>query len=203
MREGRRPARLSEAGFTLLELLVGLFVLGLILALLTQGVRFGLQATQLQAKAMDRNGDLHAVDRALRRLIAQADPGVYPEPALLRGTAQDVALVTDLPVSVAGQVQRASLVLLAEGGRLLLRWTPHRHALLSGATPAWQDVVMLDGVERIELAYRSAGATGAWRASWNAEKLPVLVRIRIVFGQGSGRRWPPILVAPVREAIEE
>ena len=203
MRNGRRPARPGDAGFTLLELLVGLFVLGLILALLTQGVRFGLQATQLQAKAMDRNGDLHAVDRALRRLIAQADPGVYPEPALLRGTAQDMSLVTDLPLSLAGQVQRANVALLAEGGRLLLRWTPHRHALLSGAAPAWQDVVMLDGVERIELAYRSAGATGAWRPSWSAEKLPVLVRIRIVFGQGSGRRWPPILVAPVREAIEE
>ena len=199
----RRPARPGDDGFTLLELLVGLFVLGLLLALLTQGVRFGLQATQLQARAMDRNGDLHAIDRALRRLVAQADPGIYPEPASMRGTSQAVSFVTELPRSLAGAVQRADVVLLAEGGRLLLRWTPHRHVLLSGSAPAWQDTVLLDGVERIELAYQPAGATGTWRPSWIAGKLPSLIRVRIVFGQDGGRRWPPILVAPLREAIEE
>lgn len=203
MRSGGCPARPGDAGFTLLELLVGLFVLGLLLVLLTQGVRFGLQATQLQAKAMDRNGDLHAIDRALRRLVAQADPGIYPEPASMRGTSQEVSFVTDLPRSLAGAVQRADVVLHAEGGRLLLRWTPHRHVLLSGLAPAWQDTVLLDGVERIELAYQPAGATGVWRPSWTSGKLPSLIRVRIVFGQGGGRRWPPILVAPLREAIEE
>ncbi len=199
----RRPARPGDAGFTLLELLVGLFVVGLLLVLLTQGVRFGLQATQLQARAMDRNGDLHAIDRALRRLVAQADPGIYPEPASMRGTSQAVSFVTELPRSLAGAVQRADVVLLAEGGRLLLRWTSHRHVLLTGSAPAWQDTVLLDGVERIELAYQPAGATGTWRPSWTAGKLPSLIRVRIVFGQDGGRRWPPILVAPLREAIEE
>ena len=202
MRVARRPSRPGDAGFTLLELLVGLFVLGLILTLLTQGVRFGLQATRLQSRAMDRNGDLQAIDRALRHLVAQADPGLYPEPALLRGTTGSLSFVTELPLRLAGQAQRADVALLAEGGRLLLRWAPHRHVLLSAA-PARQETLLLDGVERIELAYRPASAAGAWRPSWAADKLPPLIRIQIVFSQGSGRRWPPILVAPLREAIEE
>jgi len=193
----------AEAGFTLLEVLVAVFVLGVVLVLLTQGVRFGLQATQLQAAVRDRHGDLEVIDHALRRMVALADPGFFPEPATLRGTARTVSFTTELPVSGDGPMQRADVALLAEAGRLLLRWTPHRHVELFGATPARQETVMLDGIDRIELAYRASDRAGAWSAVWNADKLPALVRIRIVFPDASGRRWPPLLVAPVREALEE
>ena len=88
----------------------------------------------------------------------------------------------------------------AEAGRLLLRWTPHRHAELYGPGPEAQETVMLDGVARLELAY---WASGAWSAAWSADKLPALVRIRIVFSGTAGRRWPPLLIEPMREAVEE
>lgn len=200
MRPGRRPAAAKDAGFTLLELLVAVAVFGVVLVLLSQAVQFGVQATRLQAEARDRNGDLAAVDHALRRMVTLADPGAYPEPATLHGTSQHLALTTELPLRVDGQTQRADVVLSAEAGRLLLRWTPHRHAVLYGATPEVQETVMLDGVERLELAYWTAGA---WASVWNSDKLPALVRIRIVFAGGTGRHWPPLLVEPLREALEE
>ncbi len=190
----------GDAGFTLLEILVALVVVGVVLVLLTQGMQFGLRTTRLQAEFKDRNGDLIVVDHALRRMVALADPGTYPEPASLRGTAQRVAFTTELPLYGDGQTQRADVALSAEAGRLLLRWTPHRHAELYGGEPDTQEVVVLDGVERLELAYWSAGG---WGAAWTADKLPVLVRIRVVFPAGSGRRWPPLIVAPIREALEE
>ncbi len=189
-----------DAGFTLLEILVALVVVGVVLVLLTQGVQFGLRITRLQAEFKDRNGDLVVVDHALRRMVALADPGTYPEPASLRGTAQRVAFTTELPLYGDGQTQRADVALSAEAGRLLLRWTPHRHAELYAGEPDTQETVVLDGVERLELAYWSAGG---WAAAWTADKLPVLVRIRIVFPAGSRRRWPPLIVAPIREALEE
>jgi len=193
----------DDAGFTLLELLVAVFVMGVILTLLTQGVQFGLRATQLQAGVRDRKGDLEIVDHALRRMIALADPGVYPEPATLRGTAQAMSFTTELPIYGDGQVQPADVALSVEAGRLLLRWTPHRHVEPLGPRPAWQDVVVLDGVERIELAYRAPGASSAWSRTWNADRLPALVRIQVVFADDSRRRWPPLLAAPIREPIEE
>ncbi len=192
-----------EAGFTLLEVLVAVFVLGVVLVLLTQGVRFGLQAAQLQAAVRDRHGDIEVVDHALRRMVALADPGFFPEPATLRGTAQTVSFTTELPIYGDGPTQRADVTLSVNAGRLLLRWTPHRHVELFGATPAWQETVMLDGVERIELAYRASDRNSAWSGAWSADKLPALIRISIVFPDASGRRWPPLLVAPVREALEE
>jgi len=199
LRRGQR----DDAGFTLLELLVAVFVMSVVLILLTQGVQFGLRVTQLQAGVRDRKGDLEVVDQALRRMIALADPGVYPEPATLRGTAHKMSFTTELPIYGSGPTQWADVVLSAETGQLLLRWTPHRHVEPLGPKPAFQDVVILDGVQRIELAYRAPGASSAWSGTWNADRLPALVRIHVVFADGSGRRWPPLLVAPVREALEE
>jgi len=198
-----RRVRQGDAGFTLLEVLVAVFVMGVLLTLLTQGVQFGLRATQLQAGVRDRKGTIEVVDHALRRMIARADPGFYPEPATLRGTAQAMSFTTELPIFGDGQMQRADVALSAEAGRLLLRWTPHRHVEQLGPKPRWQDVVVLDGVQRVELAYRAPGASSAWSSTWRGDRLPALVRIRLIFADGSGRRWPPLLVAPIREAMEE
>ena len=197
----RRTA--ADAGFTLLEVLVAVFVLGVVLALLTQGVRFGLQATQLQAVVRDRHGDLEVVDHALRRMVALADPGFFPELSTLRGTAQTLSFTTELPILGDGPMQRADVTLSVQAGRLLLRWTPHRHVERFGAPQAWQEIVMLDGIARIELAYRTSDPDSAWTAAWNADRLPALVRIRLMFPDASGRRWPPLLIAPMREALEE
>ncbi len=199
MRATRRRAAASDAGFTLLEILVAIAVFGTVLALLIQGVQFGVRATRLQAETKDRTGELATVDHALRRMVALADPGTYPEPATLRGTAQRLSFTTELPLYGGGQTQRADVTLSAEAGRLLLRWAPHRHAELYGAGPELQETVILDGVERLELAYWTAGS---WSAAWSADKLPALVRIRIVF-PGTGRHWPPLIIEPVREATEE
>jgi len=199
LRATRRRAAASDAGFTLLEILVAIAVFGTVLVLLTQGVQFGVRATRLQAETKDRTGELATVDHALRRMVALADPGTYPEPATLRGTAQRLSFTTELPLYGGGQTQRADVTLSAEAGRLMLRWAPHRHAELYGAGPELQETVILDGIERLELAYWTAGS---WSAAWNADKLPTLVRIHIVF-PGTGRHWPPLIIEPVREATEE
>jgi len=190
----------GPAGFTLLELLVAISVFGLIVMLLTQGVQFGLQAMAAQAAFRDRHADLEMVDRALRRLIALAHPGVYPEPPTLRGTARSLSLTTELPTAVAGTSRQADVILGLEAGRLVMRWTPRLHVEQFGPAPAWRTTVVLDGVDGLEFTY-SAG--GAWRTTWAAARLPRLIMIRILFAKGTGRRWPPIIAAPVREAIEQ
>src|SRR5918997_799427 len=68
----RGPTR--QAGFTLLEVLVALAVLGFLTLGLAGGVRFGLGAWDSQARLIDRTGDLDVADRALRRIVAQLVP---------------------------------------------------------------------------------------------------------------------------------
>ena len=51
----------TEAGFTLLELLIVTTILGLILVALTSGVRFAGQAWEIQERHSNRQGDIDAV----------------------------------------------------------------------------------------------------------------------------------------------
>ncbi len=193
-----------DGGFTLLEVLVAMFVLGLLFVLLSQGMQFGLHTVQLQAATRDREGDIDAVDRVLRRLVGSADPGLYPEPATLQGTATAMSFTTELPLYGAEQVQPVDVVLSAEGGRLLLRWTPHRHVETFGPPLPPHTNVLLGGVDGLELSYWRQGGSGGWISQWEKEeKLPALVRIRLLFGRHGSRHWPPLIIAPLREPVEE
>ena len=179
--------------------MVVLAVLGLLSVLLAQAMQFGLRTVQAQVAGREPGGSLEPVDRALRDVFAQADPGIYPEPATLRGTAHAVSLTTVLPLRGSGPPQPATVTLAVEKGLLLLRWAPHRHARLP-APPPGRTEILLDQVQGIDLAYwRGAD----WLPSWTGEKLPALVRLYIRFEPHSGRHWPPIIVAPLREPVEE
>lgn len=190
----------ADFGFSLLELLVALSVLAVILVLLSQGVQFGLRTTDAQAAYRRRHEDLEAIDRTLRRMIALTDPGIYPTPPSLRGTAQRLSFTSELPGSITGAAQQADIALGLEGTRLVMRWSARRHAERFTPLPPPGETVLLDGLERAEFAY-SAG--GTWQTAWTAEQLPVLIRLTLTFPGGSRSMWPPIVAAPLREALEQ
>ena len=189
-----------EAGFTLLEVLVGLVVLGFILAGLSQGVRYGLRAADAQTRLMDRTGELDSVDRTLRRLLTEADPGRLRDGPALQGTVGRVGFVSVLPGAVTGFVgQQVDVALGVDAAhRLVLRWTPHLHAKRLGPMPAPREAEIMRGVERIELAYWKDG----WRAAWSENAMPELVRLRIVFPAGDPRHWPDVVVAPLLGRVQ-
>lgn len=195
-----------DAGFTLLEILVAIVVLGFIVIGLTQAVQFGFKAWQTQTKLLSGRGDLDAVDRALRRLVAQIDPGDAVEHPRFVGGAGRLEFVSELPAAAGPLAStRADVALLVSPShQLLLLWAPSRHAETLGPLPPAQSMPLLDHVERLELAYwRPLAAGGGWQRSWALPFLPTLVRIRIVFPAGDARRWPDIVVGPMREALEQ
>ena len=195
-----RRAQTFAAGFTLLELLVGLVVFGFILGGLGEAVRYGLRAADAQTRLVYRSGELDAVDRALRRLLVEADPGSSRGGPTMSGTVGRISFVSILPDAVSGSVaQQADVALGVEADRrLVLRWSPHRHARRLGPPPPPQEAEMLRGVQRLEIAYWKDG----WRASWNETTMPELVRLRIIFSPGDARHWPDIVAAPVRGRIQ-
>jgi general secretion pathway protein J len=193
----------NQKGFTLLEVLVSLVLLGLLLAALGQGLRFGLSAWELQKKAVDRTESLEATDRALRLLIEGMDPGVIGgvQPPVV-GRQDRMSFVAPLPAAVAIDRRAEMTLIVADQGRLVLRWRAHRHEKPFGALPRETDALLLEGVERLELAYwkpRGRNFDGGWVDEWAQPGLPGLVRIRLHFGEKDPRHWPDIVVAPVRE----
>jgi len=91
------------AGFTLLEILVALVVLGFLMVGLSQGVRFGLTAWGMQERLINQRGDLDAVDRALRQLVARMDPGTRADPPRVTGTQAEFAFTAALPLIAAAE----------------------------------------------------------------------------------------------------
>lgn len=190
------------AGFTLLEVLVALVVFGLLMGALTQGVRFGLNAWQMQARALTRRGDLDAVDRTLRTLIAAAVPGDFAgSPVNFVAGEHRLEFTTALPISADPAGGRTADVTLAVDTthRLQLLWTPHDGRPIGPQHPP-ASALLLDGVDHLDLAYwQPSSSGGAWLRGWDAGTLPSLVRIRIVFAAGDGRHYPDIVVAPRRD----
>lgn len=193
---------LPDGGFTLIEILIGLAVLGLLLAGLAQGLHYGFRVWDAQGATIARRDRLDAVDRALRQLIGQADAGEQDGPAPFVGGPERFAFITRLPAQLSTISRKADAVLLVDNSRLVLRWTPHLHATRLGPPRAPTDTELLAGVEKVEFRYwKAAGGGGpaGWQSTWRNREPPELVKIHFVFPPGDPRRWPDIVAALERE----
>lgn len=194
----RRPQP-GEQGFTLLEILVALVVFGFLMAGLTQSVQFGLAAWRSQSQMIDNRSELDAVDRALRRLVERIAPGRPVDPPNIDGTAARLVFTSDLPAAATALASRhADMALEVDAAhRLVLRWTPHLHAVRLGPPPPPETTELLHGVDHVVLSYWTPAGGGGWRSAWRDRVPPTLIRIQIVFAPGDPRHWPDIVAAPM------
>ncbi len=192
-------------GFTLIEVLVALVVLGLLMVGLAQGIRAGIALRQAQSHRLKEIADLDSTMRALRlllsnlptqpqgtRLIASEDGKLFV------GEADRVSFVGELP-SGLGLTRRADMTLRLSERRLVLSWRPHRHERPLTTLPPPTETELLAGVNRLELAYWGSpgkGRPAAWQTQWESPVAPELVRLRLAFAEGNPRRWPDLIVAP-------
>jgi general secretion pathway protein J len=189
----------AESGFTLLEIIVALVVLGVLLATLSQGVHFGFAAWGRQDQMLRTGEALEAADRTLRRLVEQAEPGTERSGTMLTGHAHAMAFTSTLPIGHDGAPSEADISLTVDHeSRLILSWLPHLHARRLQPAPQPHVSVLLDHVAGLELNYWS-DATGRWSRDWRENALPDLVRIRITFPEHDPRHWPDIVAAPARD----
>ncbi len=203
-----RPAmtmRRHHGGFSLLEMLVVLIVLGFLMLGLNQGVRTGLGFWTVQSRQIGNTAELDTSARILRMLLtglpiapaAAINPGAAPMALSFAGAADHLTFVGDLPTGL-GTTRRADITIEVRGGRLVLVWSPHRHELAS-TKPASNDTELLRGVARLDLAYWGTTAPdspASWLAQWDGPAIPQLVRIRLTFAKGDTRHWPDMIVAP-------
>lgn len=192
-----------QQGFTLIEVLVTLVLLGLLLAALAQGLRFGLTAWDLQMQTSESSASLEATDRSLRLLVESMRPGglVTPQDAV-SGHRDRLTFVGTLPAVLPMDRQAEITLTLTKDHRLVLRWRPHRHELSVAAPPPQSETLLLDGVEKLTLAYwrpSLSGRSGGWADEWSQPGLPGLVRIHLEFAPHDPRHWPDMVIATVIE----
>lgn len=210
----RHPSRgRADAGFTMLETLVALALLGLMSLLV-----FALLKTSgaVWARIDDRStitGDQLRVQEFLREIITAAYPAAVRRPdgstlVAFSGAARSLELAGVLPQSAAiGGFQRIRIwVAESEGNkRLMLAWRPERNDYRFGErTGSGNESVLIEHVEELTLAYygRLRGQQReAWHNEWRDQvELPRLVRVG--FRGGAGEPSLPDVVAAPRIDVD-
>ena len=205
----RRDRRNREGGFTLVELLVAITLLGLLSLVLVGGLRFGARAWEkVETDSRELQDLMIARDFLSARLerglpLAPSGDGSGEQP-VFQGSERSLRFLTDMPGRLGARgLQRVALDLRRheDGADLLLRWGP----TTPGGEAAGSRALLRD-IASMRFAYYDAGSDdreGGWLDRWeDSDRLPALVRIAVSFPEGDGRAWPPLLVAPRLALVE-
>ncbi len=190
----------GQRGFTLLELVIALAIVGSLLVVAFGGLRVAVAAWTRGEDRAEAHQHARGVAVVLSRALAGAYPyraplGQAPEPVILfRGEADRLEFVTSSPAFPAAIPAAFTAVVLGieaeEGGGLVVRQRvmPNRDPFSEAA------VVLRDGgVQRLRFQYLDE--RGAWRDQWDAQaerELPRAVRIEVGTARdtGPGARIP-------------
>lgn len=207
----KQRRRRSLAGFTLVELLVAIALLGLITTLLIAGLQLGTASRDRVARASGELEDLRVIETFLRQRLVQALPfvsGSRRDLPQVRFEGDENAvrfLVSSVFRDDARGVRELFVTLDGANGQrksLIVYDSPWVADDASAGGPA--DVkaerhVLLDAVTAIAFSYYGANPPQSkprWHRDWRgAASLPALIRIEL---QPADRSlpWPAITVAP-------
>ncbi|HSE92778.1 MAG TPA: type II secretion system protein GspJ [Methylomirabilota bacterium] len=200
------PGR-GARGFTLLELMIALGIVGALLVIAFGGLRVALAAWTRGEDRAEVHQHLRGVTMVLSRSVGAAYPyrasaGDAPDPVLLfRGSADRLELVTRaVPFPAAAPVAFTALVLSIERGEegeeLVVRQRP-----LPNRNPFTEAEVVLRDPSIQTLALHYLDAAGSWQEEWDAEEqggLPSAVRIALAIRRGDRTEAQPPLTVSLR-----
>jgi general secretion pathway protein J len=203
----------TARGFTLLEMLIGLTLVGFILALLFAGLRLGSRSWDAGEQRMTASVERGVILDFIRRGLTLAYPMTWrieeQQVIAFAGERTSVAYIGPVPShDGTGGNQLISLGLeeTDTGKHLVMRWR------LSNPTEPGFDIladadkkILIQGLDTLELAYfgkENEPDPPTWQDRWVMRKtLPDLIRMRITLANGEA--WPEIVVAPVIDATRK
>jgi general secretion pathway protein J len=195
------------AGFTLVEILVAITLLGLLMAALFGGVQLGVRAWEASEERLDESSRLATVHGFLRERLAQAylleelAPRADAGPAFA-GEPDRLSFVTLMPEHLGGGFQRMVLAVTAaaEEPDLTVAWWPAELDDAAVDPEVLRSRALLTRVAELRLAYFGSverDQAPAWHEVWAQPVLPQLVRVQLRFPDQDIRTWPDLIVRPM------
>ena len=202
-------------GFTLIEVLIGTALLGMMMLILTGSLRVGAESWDKGEKRLEEANRLFTVESFLAKHVAGLLPlsGVNRrgemEPAVL-GNVHSLTYIAALPDQLqGGGIFKFNYYLQEKNGNLALRVAivpyisnPVREM---DDLPALDDIVVVDQLRDFKISYYGrvsrAGNPYAtqddplkWTNVWRDYQFPQLIRMEIT--REGEDPWPPLMIAP-------
>ncbi len=195
-----------SAGFTLVELLIGLALLGFLSLLMLTG----FEVTAGAWRRVDARGtagrELQGAQDLLRNRLSQAYPAVLTDDSGghsidFIGNADAIEFQAPLPERFGARVF-VHYRLHLDGSTLRLAWAMPGRQEQGSDEPA--EATVLDGVSDVSISYFGIDDPADpphWLDSWVGRKsLPPLIRIHLDAGTQATAAWPDLEVAPLVNA---
>lgn len=195
-----------EAGFTLIEMLVTLALLGMAALILLQGLATAGTIAQRERTQSSGLAETIAAQRVVRNSIERLRPVRRVDTSTpvieFRGTAGVVTYVgPPLDRDAPDVLQRFRLTRTASGDLVLYSASILKQNIDRSGTDlvGWSPNTILHGVGDLEVSYLGAGPNRGQRGWqdrwWDRPGPPDLVRIRVIF-QDRHRSWPDLVIRP-------
>ena len=201
--------RSFQRGFTLLEVLVAMVLLGLMMAVMTGSIRFAGQSRDVATTRIDNLDNMRVAQDFLRQTLAQAHPKrwakVVGRPYVFRGDRQELFMAAPLTARVGvGGLFLLKFSLVEEGrdkGKKLVMArmfpTPDMQEMPDFADA--DTTVLAEDLSEVEFGYLDRddeNTDPTWVEDWREPaRMPEAVRVRVK--PRVGNAWPE-LVVPLR-----
>jgi general secretion pathway protein J len=198
--------RRAERGFTLLELLLALAIVGALVVIAFSGVRVALAAWRQGEDRAEAHQHIRSVALTLSRSISAAYPynaprGDTPTPGLLfTGTESRLEFVTQAAPYPASIPVAFTAVVFELGDSDERRGLVIRQRVLPNRDPFADAVVVFNDPTLTELSFGYLDEGGAWQTTWDTEtskRLPRAIRISVGGTIGSRSETLPMTM-PLR-----
>lgn len=189
---------MKQRGFTLLELLIALALMGLLSVLLYSAFNVGVRQWESAEMRFSRIETNLAGRRALQQLLGEAYPRYVSTPegrgsVAFDGTAETLTFLSLLPAAL-GSGEFAEMTLAVKDSYLALAWS------LPDSDVQHQSRILGDKMQAVEFAYfgrLSGEQVHTWHSTWKEQThLPQLVRMRWSGAESLSSEGGEIIVRP-------
>jgi general secretion pathway protein J len=193
-----------QTGFTLLELLIAMTLMGLVLVMLYGGLRVGMRSWDIGELRAAKVNETRLVQEFIRRQLKQSMTVFRQDETEGRvvefvGDEETLTMVAPMLtyLGLGGLYVIQFDVLETDGtGYLRMRWRPYRPEISEAELPDEEDTstTLLAGVSDLQWSYFGAEQPDRdpqWYTEWeNAQQRPLLVRLRVVLQEET---WPELV----------
>ncbi|MEO8802842.1 MAG: prepilin-type N-terminal cleavage/methylation domain-containing protein [Rudaea sp.] len=200
------PAPMHGRGFTLLEVLMAIILLGLLIAGAYGGIHAAVKAMRAGEASIDRTDSLRTAQEFLRRQIEHILPLAISrdqntgQTTVFEGDTKSMRFVALMPGYLSRGGAYVQTLELAPGkDGLQLQFTDtmlNGYDAKSAKSSDTEPVVLLDHIREGRFEFRSLDDQGQltdWSSAWPDSSItPLMVRIELTMQSGAQAAWPTL-----------